>query len=258
MSATEELVFRALASEHRRRIVDLLGDGPRTTGDLADRLRALSRYAVMQHLGVLEEAGLVLVRREGRQRFNHLNAVPLRRVYERWVGRFGDLAATGALALERHLTGEDTMGKTARTVRIENEIPLRATPERVCRALTTEQEKWYPHNYGGKRLKAIRFEERVGGQTYEDWGDGKGILYGTVTYWDPPRALGMRGQLPGGVTLDHWFEIEAAADGCVLKQSLVAFGELSDEEAEGIRSHGDLRAVEDRLRVYVETAETES
>lgn len=83
-----DLVWRALANPVRRTILDELRDGPLTTGGLAQRFPDHSRFAVMQHLGVLEEADLVLVRREGRRRFNHLNPVPIQRIHDRWVSRF--------------------------------------------------------------------------------------------------------------------------------------------------------------------------
>jgi len=81
-------VWRALANPARRRILDLLRDGPRTTGDLAERFPELTRFAVMQHLRVLEEADLLVARRSGRERYNYLNAVPIQRVYDRWVVRY--------------------------------------------------------------------------------------------------------------------------------------------------------------------------
>lgn len=99
----DDAVWRALANPHRRKILDLLTDGPRTTGEVGERFEDLSRYAVMQHLGVLEEAGLVLVRRKGRERFNHLNPVPIREIYERWVSKFADAEAGALTSLRRHL-----------------------------------------------------------------------------------------------------------------------------------------------------------
>ncbi len=69
-------MWRALANPARRRMLDLLWQAPRTTGEVAVRFPKLSRFAVMQHLGVLEAARLVLVERAGRQRFNHLNVAP--------------------------------------------------------------------------------------------------------------------------------------------------------------------------------------
>ena len=89
----EDLVWRALASPLRRAILDLLRREPLTTGGIAGRFPELSRYAVMQHLAVLVEAGLVLVERKGRRRFNALNVVPLKSAFERWIPPFQALWA---------------------------------------------------------------------------------------------------------------------------------------------------------------------
>ena len=83
-----EAVWRALSNGTRRRMLDLMKDGPLTTGTLAERFPELSRFAVMQHLGVLEEAGLVIPVREGRLRYNYLNAVPIQQIYDRWVSGY--------------------------------------------------------------------------------------------------------------------------------------------------------------------------
>ena len=107
-AATNEgdAVWRALASPLRRRILDLLTGGPRTTGELAEAFPELSRFAVMQHLKVLEEAELVVPRRRGRQRFNHLNAVPIQRIYRRWVSRYTGRWADALVALKEELEEE--------------------------------------------------------------------------------------------------------------------------------------------------------
>ena len=80
-------VWRALASPIRRRILDILREGPRITGDLADEFSDLSRFAVMQHLGVLEEADLVIRKKDGRTTWNHMNPVPIQRLADRWIDR---------------------------------------------------------------------------------------------------------------------------------------------------------------------------
>ena len=97
-----ELVFKALADGTRRRILDLLSEKPRTTGQLC-AVFPVSRYAVMKHLSVLEKAGLVLVRRRGRERFNYLNAVPLQRLYERWMRPYEAHWARSLLSLKRNV-----------------------------------------------------------------------------------------------------------------------------------------------------------
>ena len=85
--ARDDRVWKALADLTRRGLLDLLADGPKTTGELVSRFPALCRTAVMKHLDILVGAGLVLVRREGRVRWNHLNPVPIQRVCDRWVSR---------------------------------------------------------------------------------------------------------------------------------------------------------------------------
>ena len=250
----EDAVFRALASEHRRAICDLLRDGPRTTGDLAAELEPLSRFAVMQHLGVLEEAGLVLVRRQGRRRFNYLNAVPIREAYERWVATVAGEAARWMLRLKEHVEEGETMGD-ARVIRIENEIRLRAPVAKVWTAITTEQLEWYPYTYGQDRVQRLVFEERVGGAVYEDWGDGAGHLYGTVVHFDPQRAYGTRGFLNDAITLEQWATLEADGDETVLRQRTVTFGPIDEEMAKAIGQHGDMKHFEDALRAWVERGE---
>jgi DNA-binding transcriptional ArsR family regulator len=69
-------------------MLDLLAARPRTTGELALKFPKLSRFAVMKHLGVLERAGLIVVTRDGRKRWNSINAVPLVEVLSRWVGKY--------------------------------------------------------------------------------------------------------------------------------------------------------------------------
>ena len=76
-------------------MLDLLKSGPRTTGELCEKFSDLNRCTVMQHLGVLERAGLVLVKREGRLRWNYINPLPIKQIYDRWIGRH----AQGAVEL---------------------------------------------------------------------------------------------------------------------------------------------------------------
>jgi DNA-binding transcriptional ArsR family regulator len=96
-----ERVFKALADGTRRQLLDVLAAGPRTTGELCERHPEMTRYGVMAHLKVLEQAGLVLVVRDGRLRYNHLNPVPIRQIYERWVRPIAELPATELTGLAR-------------------------------------------------------------------------------------------------------------------------------------------------------------
>ena len=97
----DDMVFKALADPTRRSLLDTLRDGPATTGALCASHPEMSRYGVMDHLRVLHEAGLITVEREGRTRWNHLNPVPIREVYLRWVQPIAETSADELLGLKR-------------------------------------------------------------------------------------------------------------------------------------------------------------
>ena len=88
MAKDSDHVWKALSDPTRREILDLLRGGPRQTTDIVESFPQLSRFGVMKHLDVLRQAGLVNTRSDGRHRINSLNAVPLRRVIERWIGKY--------------------------------------------------------------------------------------------------------------------------------------------------------------------------
>ncbi|UXN75255.1 helix-turn-helix domain-containing protein [Devosia sp. A8/3-2] len=96
-------IFKALSHRARRHILDLLKDDPRTTGMLCDLLPELDRCTVMQHLKVLEEAGLIVVERRGRERWNHLDALPIHALHERWIGPYATYAASMLSKLKRQV-----------------------------------------------------------------------------------------------------------------------------------------------------------
>jgi DNA-binding transcriptional ArsR family regulator len=99
----DDLVFRALAGADRRTILDLLREAPMTTGELVERLPRLDRTTVMQHLGVLENARLVISRKEGRCRWNYLDVSPIQRIHGRWIQGFAMPSASLLSKLQRDL-----------------------------------------------------------------------------------------------------------------------------------------------------------
>jgi len=98
-------VFRALASATRRGLLDLLRDGPRTTGYLCAAFDGLDRCTVMQHLRTLEDCDLVVVVRQGRQRWNHLNVLPIKHIHDRWIGPYAAHAVEFLDRLAAETTG---------------------------------------------------------------------------------------------------------------------------------------------------------
>lgn len=95
-------VFKALSASTRRAILDALKDHPKTTGALCASFPTLDRCTVMQHLKVLEDADLVIVSRKGRERWNTLNALPIKEIHDRWIGPY----AAHAVALLDRLKGD--------------------------------------------------------------------------------------------------------------------------------------------------------
>lgn len=98
-----DAIFKALAHAVRRQILDDLKDQPLTTGALCAHFPDLDRCTVMQHLKVLEEAGLVIAERRGRERWNHLHAMPIQDIHDRWIGPHAAAAAQGLARLKRRL-----------------------------------------------------------------------------------------------------------------------------------------------------------
>lgn len=245
----QDAVWNALSSPHRRKLIDLLRDEPRTTGDLADAFPDLSRYAVMQHLDVLVNARLVLHRMEGRYRFNYLNPAPIQMIYERWMQPYAQDIGKQMMALKRYVNKETEMD--LRVVRIEAELPLKTTPQKAFAALTTKLDDWWPHRTRPDAV--IICEPGVGGRMYEDWGEGAGMLYGQWSVYDPPYqsvligATAIQGQVFNTRNTDI---IDVTENGVVYRKSYVLWGMISEELEDRIRTGTDYLL--DVLKQHVE------
>ncbi|MEX0733864.1 MAG: helix-turn-helix domain-containing protein [Steroidobacteraceae bacterium] len=110
----QDRIFRALGHATRRRMLDLLRQSPRTTGELCKHFADLDRCTVMQHLGVLERADLVVARTEGRTRWNVLNVMPIKEIHDRWIGRYAANAVDLLARLSRDLERPDAMQRPRR------------------------------------------------------------------------------------------------------------------------------------------------
>ena len=255
----ENRVFEALSHPVRRQILDLLRGGPHTTGDLSAHFdRDMTRFGVMKHLDLLEEANLLLVRREGRKRFNHLNAIPIQRVYARWVNRYAEASATSLLNLETIIEGEQDMNKETDNLafHIEQEITLRADRARVYKALTTEIGKWWAYHVAPEGMASeLALEPVVGGQFVERWGDGEGEHWGTITRIERGKKIVLEGGLgmagPGHSKYSYVLEDSADQKSTVLKLSHFCFG-YRDPEVRQNYVQGWTELLEKYLVAWVE------
>jgi len=225
-------VWKALADPTRRAILDLLRERPRTTGELTEAF-PVSRFAVMKHLGVLKEAGLLVVRPRGRERWNHLNGVPLREAYDRWMQPYADRWAATLLRLKEtveHEKGADMTDAATTgiaTLDVENETVVAAPREQVFDALCRMGE-WWPHRFADG--STVHLEAVVGGRFWEEWPDG-GALYATVTSVKRPERLECAGPMgmAGPVTAVFSFELEEQPEGTTVRLSHRAFGDIDDQ-----------------------------
>src|SRR5450631_3073552 len=168
-------VFKALADPTRRSLLDeLFREDGQTLSMLEERF-SMTRFGVMKHLNVLEEAGLVVTRRRGREKLHFLNPVPIRLVHDRWVSKYAEPWAATLSDLKRRL--ED------RTMEKIFEIYIKTTPERLWRAIT-DAEMRRKYNFG-----AVVTSDWTQGSRYEGFGGTTRILEGENLEVDPPRRL---------------------------------------------------------------------
>jgi uncharacterized protein YndB with AHSA1/START domain len=203
-------VFKALADPTRRRLLDLLfkKDG-QTLSAIEERVADMTRFGVMKHLRVLEEAGLVATRRRGREKLHYLNVVPIRLIHDRWVNKFAERWAATLNDLKRKL--ED------RSMEKVFEIYIKTTPELLWKAITdTEMRKKY--NFG-----ATVTSDWTKGSRYQGMGGEATIFDGEILEIDPPRrlvqsfrALWSEDVENEGTSRVTW-EIEPVGDSCLLK-----------------------------------------
>src|SRR5256885_17031500 len=98
-----DLIFKALGDTGRRAILGLLKERGRTTGELVERFKQLDRCTVMQRLSVLEKADLVIVKREGRLRWNCISPLPIKELHDRWIGGYADNAVDLLARMKREI-----------------------------------------------------------------------------------------------------------------------------------------------------------
>ena len=256
MNVDSDTVWRALSSPHRRTLLDNLREGPKTTGELGHALPELTRFAVMQHLKVLEEANLVLYRREGRSRLNFSNPAPIREIYERWVSGLASRAAETALQFKRYAESkEETIALNEfRDVQIETEIHVNAKPQKCFDALTKDYNLWFPHRF--KPNSTLFSDAHLGGHNGERFADGGGAIHSTVLYVDAPHAItyGGAGAMLDGCNVFSAYKLEAEDGGTVVRRSMRFWGVVS-QEFETMFREGTRQMFESSFRAYVERDE---
>jgi len=236
-------VFKALADPTRRSLLDeLYRDDGQTLHQLEARF-SMTRFGVMKHLKLLEEAGLVVTRRRGREKLHFLNPVPIRLVHDRWVSKYAAPWAATLSALKTRL--ESPMEKVF-------EIYIRTTPERLWEAITDAE---------------TRTKFQFGNSISSEWSPGSSyqitnpgapgpIADGENLEVDPPRrlvqtfrALWGDDVAQEGTSRVTW-EIEPVGDSC-------CFTVTHDQLPDGANSqlYGGWPMILSGLKTWIETGE---
>jgi uncharacterized protein YndB with AHSA1/START domain/DNA-binding transcriptional ArsR family regulator len=238
-----DAVFRALADPTRRRLLDELFRQDGQTLSALEEHFSMTRFGVMKHLKQLEDAGLVVTRRQGREKLHFLNPVPIRLVHDRWVSKYAEPWAAALSDLKHRL--ENPMQKVF-------EIYIRTTPERLWEAITDSE---------------IRSKYHFGLRIKSDWTPGSrfemssprsdGLLgEGENLEVDPPRrlvqsmtALWSDEVKSEGASRITW-EIEPVGDSCRLT---VTHDELREDANEQL--YGGWPMILSGLKTWLETGE---
>ncbi|MGH9323596.1 MAG: ArsR/SmtB family transcription factor [Vicinamibacteria bacterium] len=240
-----DAVFRAIADPTRRRLLDELFKRDGQTLSALERRLPMTRFGVMKHLRVLEEARLVITKRRGREKLHFLNPVPIRLVHDRWVSKYAEpWAAT--LSNLKHQLEEKTMEKVF-------EIYIKTTPERLWEAITNPE---------------LRRKYNFGVGVESDWTPGSryealhpkapgALCEGENLEVDPPRrlvqsfnALWGEDVKREGTSRVTW-EIEPIGDSCRLTVTHDQLREGANEEL-----YGGWPMILSGLKTLLETGET--
>jgi uncharacterized protein YndB with AHSA1/START domain len=238
-----DTVFRALADPTRRSLLDeLFREDGQTLSALEERF-SMTRFGVMKHLKQLEEAGLVVTKRRGREKLHFLNPVPIRLVHDRWVSKYAEPWAAALSGLKSRL--ERPMEKVF-------EIYIRTTPERLWEAIT-DPEIRSKYNFGS-RIQSDwtpggRFE-MVNPNAPAPLGEGENLEI------DPPRrlvqtmtALWSDEVKSEGASKVTW-DIEPVGDSCRLTVTHSDLREGANEEL-----YGGWPMILSGLKTWLETGE---
>ena len=237
-------VFRALADPTRRALLDgLFGEDGQSLRSLQGRFE-MTRFGVMKHLRLLEEAGLVVTRRRGREKLHFLNPVPIRLIHDRWVSKYAEPWVSALSGLKNELE-ENPMEKIY-------EIYIKTTPERLWEAITNPEIR-AKYNFGTRHTSDFTTGSHI--EISHPGADGL-LGEGDNLEVDPPRrlvqtmvALWSDEAKAEGTSRVTW-EIEPVGDSCRLTLTHDQLREGANEEL-----YGGWPMILSGLKTWLETGE---
>jgi uncharacterized protein YndB with AHSA1/START domain len=239
-------VFKSLADPTRRALLDALfvkdGQTLNALSQQVGELTPMTRFGVMKHLRILEEAGLVATRRRGREKLHFLNPVPIRLVHDRWVNKYAE-PWVAALSDLKYTLENKTMEKIF-------EIYIKTTPERLWEALTNPKLR-SKYTFG-----LVMKSDWTPGSRYEAVGGERPIMEGENLEVDPPRRLVQTFRALWGDDVKNegtsrvTYEIKPVGDSC---QLIVTHDQLREGASNQI--YGGWPMILSGLKTLLETGE---
>ena len=179
----QELIFRALADPSRRQLLDLLFERDGRTLKELEAVLPMSRFGVMKHLRVLEEASLIVTRKVGRERLHYLNPVPIQLISDRWISKYAAARAMALVDLKMVLEGGSSMTTAAKPKLVYQTI-IRASQQEVWEAII-KPEFTTRYYYGC----TVDTNLAVGSAFNYQRSNGAAIVEGQVVEVDAPNRL---------------------------------------------------------------------
>ncbi|MEP1097329.1 MAG: hypothetical protein ABJG78_19590 [Cyclobacteriaceae bacterium] len=257
-------IWKALADPTRRTLMDLVRKSPKTTGHLVEEFKSIGRCAIMKHLSVLERVGLIIPKKVGKHRWNHINAMPLQEIYERWVKNYEALWATNLLQLKELAEYKSTIDQQterlimerSKSINILLEIPIKASVTETWDCLIKDVGLWWRKDfYTSAKTKNFIIEPKPGGRMYEDYGNDEGLVWADVIVIDSPNLIEFKGHLSpqfGGPAFSFLrLSLKEDGDTTILTLSDTVIGEIS-EKLEDDLSSGWKLLFEDGFKTYIE------
>lgn len=231
------MIWKALSDPTRRSILNLLRSAPRTTGELSDQFD-LSRFAVMKHLGVLEKADLITIRREGKFRWNHLNPQPIQKTYEEWVSNLTQLSFYTEPTTRKMGRNKQPIHSSKVTVT----VTVKASKAKVWKTMTKDIAKWWLKEcYTHPKTRKVILELKPGGLLYEDISNKEGFVWAIVTGIHSENTLLLKGQVPlnmGGPALSFTnISLESKGQQTTLQVTEIILGQVSDNLLKSLNDH---------------------
>lgn len=265
-STDTESIWKALSDPHRRKLMDLMRESPKTTGDLVSEFSSIGRCAIMKHLSILEQSHLIVPKKVGKHRWNYINAMPIQVIYERWVKKYEAQWASSLIQLKElseyktnlnQLSEQLIMEQTTRTINISLEIPIMAKIDIVWHCLLQDVNLWWRKDfYTSSRTKEFIIEPKVGGRMYEDYGNNEGLLWAEVIVIDSPNVIEFKGHLSpqfGGPAMSFMkLSLQENGETTILSLSDTVFGDVNDNTKKELSS-GWKMLYEDTFKKYVES-----